>query len=173
MLLPRVLSLINIHPGRYKLLWPVCVTLVVSNRPPQFGLRADAYMCPPPKRFTSPFLCILLKAADPQNSWGGPFIRRISSPQLSHVAAGSLPIYYHCKSPPPSQRPAPRLFKTYTKTFLKSLVRGPWCHGNGFNNSDFFFSRFRDPYQVFTHLFGELTEETIVADCIKISGSSL
>lgn len=155
MLLPRVLSLVNIHPGRYKLLWPVYVT---SNWPPQFGLRADAYMCLPPKRFTSPFLCVLLKAADQQNSWGGPFIRRISSPQLSHVAAGSLPIYYHCKSPPPSLRPAPRLFKTYTKTFLKGLVRGPWCHGDGFNNLDFFFSRFRDPYQVFTHLCGALTE---------------
>lgn len=158
MLLPRVLSLVNIHPGRYKLLWPVCVTSVVSNWPPQFGLRADAYMCLPPKRFTSPFLCVLLKAADQQNSWGGPFIRRISSPQLSHVAAGSLPIYYHCKSPPPSLRPTPRLFKTYTKTFLKGLVRGPWCHGDGFNNLDFFFSRFRDPYQVFTHLCGALTE---------------
>lgn len=147
------------------------VTSVASNRPPQFGLQADADMCPPPKTFTSPFLCVLLKAADPQNSWGGPFIRRISSPQLSHVAAGSLPIYYHCKSPPPSLRPAPRLFKTYTKTFLKGLVRGPWCHGDGFNNSDLFsFPLHRSISSFDSSLWRAHRGDYTDADCIKIFG---
>lgn len=45
----------------------------------------------------------------------GAFIGRISSPQLLRVATGSLPIYYHCKSPRQCPPPLQNLYKNISE----------------------------------------------------------
>lgn len=79
----------------------VSVTFPVSNQPLQFGQWLMP-TCVPRQRDLHHHSVRSLEIGRPTKLTGGcPFIRRISSPQLLHVATGSLPIYYHCKSPPP------------------------------------------------------------------------
>lgn len=76
-------------------------------------------------------LVVLWRGVDSQTHGGagGAFMRGSAPLQLLRAALGSLPTYYHCK--------AHRLFPTHPKKkntqkhFLKSLVRGLWCHDNG------------------------------------------
>lgn len=105
------------------------------------------------------FHSILWRPADSQTH-RGPFMRRISSPQLLHVA---LCLFITIVK---ALACVPHLNRTYTKTFLKGLVGGLWCHDNSSNIIDFFPAS--ETISCFTHLCGEITKETFMTKHIGI-----
>lgn len=123
--------------------------------------QTDTYICPSPKRFIFP-LCVFSWDWQTCKHIGGPFIRGISSPQLLHVAPGSLPIYYHCKAPCLCPPPLQNLYKNIFERLSQGSVM-PWQQRQ----------RYRllpasETISCFTHLCGEITKETLLTNHIRI-----
>lgn len=95
--------------------------------------RADAHVCPWPKRFIYP-LCALLRMADSQNTQGG-FYWADQFPSI--VTCGHWLFAYLL----PLQKPSPvspTSTKPIQKHFWKAWSGVLWCHDNSSNIIDFF-----------------------------------
>lgn len=103
--------------------------------------RADAYICPSPTRFIFP-LCVFSWDRQTCKHEGG-LLSEGSVPLNCYVRLLALCLFNSIVKPLAC---VPHLYKTYTKTFLKGLVGGLWCHDNSSNILDIF--PLRRPYHV-------------------------